>query len=136
MKDSSVSPAVLPQQQKQHTAKHLVLQDGGRRYLGGFEELMGFVQSTVAPPFDRSEDDRRDWVAIAHEQCEVRQRQKSEYFEWKYFSTNEFDDYPRYRTTTLQGVVFTISLCKPFSTRKIKVALNYTADMDRKAAPR
>lgn len=57
---------------KQHTAKHLVLQDGGRKYMGGIEELVDFVQSAVAPPFDRSEDDRRDWVAIAQEQCEVR----------------------------------------------------------------
>ena len=56
---------------KQHTAKHLVLQDGGRKYMGGVEELIGFADSMVAPPYDRSEDDRTDWVAIAQQQCEV-----------------------------------------------------------------
>ena len=59
---------------QQHTAKHLVLQDGGRKYLGGIEELLDFVQSTVVPPFDRSEDDRTNWVAVAQEKCKVRKR--------------------------------------------------------------
>lgn len=57
---------------KQHKAKHLVLQDGGRKYFGGIEELISLTESMVAPPFDRSEDDARDWVAIAQQQCEVR----------------------------------------------------------------
>lgn len=55
----------------QHTAKHLVLRDGGRKYLGGIAELLDFVQSAVAPPFDRSEDDKMDWAAVAQEECEV-----------------------------------------------------------------
>ncbi|CAM9483102.1 unnamed protein product [Ectocarpus sp. 12 AP-2014] len=54
----------------EHTAKHLVLQDGGRTYMGGIEELIRFAEATVAPPFDRSEGDNTDWVAIAQQQCE------------------------------------------------------------------
>lgn len=48
-----------------------MLQDGGRKYMGGIEELLGFAESTVSPPFDRSEDDERDWTMIARQQCEV-----------------------------------------------------------------
>lgn len=48
-----------------------MLQDGGRKYLGGIEELIRFAESMVAPPFDRSEDDASDWVAIAQQKCEV-----------------------------------------------------------------
>lgn len=39
--------------------------------MGGIEELIGFAEATVAPPFDRSEGDNTDWVAIAQQQCEV-----------------------------------------------------------------
>lgn len=56
---------------EQHKAKHLVLQDSGRKYLGGIEELISYAERVVTPPFDRSEDDARDWVAIAQQQCEV-----------------------------------------------------------------
>lgn len=66
-----ISPYCCPTNE-QHTAKHLVLQDGGQKYLGGVEELMDLVQSTVAPPFDRSEDDRINWTAVAQDECEVR----------------------------------------------------------------
>eukprot|EP00752_Nemacystus_decipiens_P009111 g8135.t1 len=55
----------------EHTAKHLVLQDGGRKYLGGIEELLDFAQSTLASPFDRSEDDRTNWAAVAQRECEL-----------------------------------------------------------------
>ncbi|CAM9849332.1 unnamed protein product [Pylaiella littoralis] len=54
----------------EHKAKHLVLQDSGRKYLGGIEELISYAERVVTPPFDRSEDDARDWVAIAQQQCE------------------------------------------------------------------
>ncbi|CAM9824620.1 unnamed protein product [Ascophyllum nodosum] len=57
----------------EHKAKHLVLQDchsGGRRYFGGIEELIGFAEKTMIPPFVRSEDDQTDWIKIARQECE------------------------------------------------------------------
>lgn len=55
----------------QHKAKHLVLLDGGRKYLGGVEELIS-VAEEVVPYFDRAEDDKVNWVEIARTHCEVR----------------------------------------------------------------
>ncbi|CAM9903736.1 unnamed protein product, partial [Hapterophycus canaliculatus] len=54
----------------EHTAKHLVLQDGGRKYMGGVEELLGFAESMALPSFERSEDEEIDWTEIARQQCE------------------------------------------------------------------
>lgn len=48
-----------------------MLLDAGQKYLGGIEELIGFAQSAVSPPFDRSEDDKVDWITIAQEACKV-----------------------------------------------------------------
>lgn len=48
-----------------------MLLDGGRKYLGGIEELVDLAERTVAPPFDRSKDDATDWVAVARRECEV-----------------------------------------------------------------
>lgn len=56
----------------QHKARHLVLSDGGRKYMGGVEELISFAESMIAPPFDRGEDDKTNWVDIARQECEVR----------------------------------------------------------------
>lgn len=55
----------------QHKAKHLVLLEGGQKYMGGIEELIAFAEKTMVPYFDRSEDDNTDWVAIARRECEV-----------------------------------------------------------------
>lgn len=48
-----------------------MLLDGGQKYLGGIEELIAFAEKTMVPSFDRREDDKTDWVAIARRECEV-----------------------------------------------------------------
>lgn len=40
--------------------------------MGGVEELISFAESMIAPPFDRSEDDKTNWADIARQECEVR----------------------------------------------------------------
>ena len=40
--------------------------------MGGVEELIRFAESNIAPPFDRSEDDKTNWADIAQQECEVR----------------------------------------------------------------
>lgn len=54
----------------QHKAKHLVLLDGGRKYLGGFDELVEFTRASMSFPESWGEDDT-DWIGVAREQCEV-----------------------------------------------------------------
>lgn len=48
-----------------------MLLDGGDTYLGGIDELISFAEKAVTPPFDRTEDDKTDWVSIAKQECEV-----------------------------------------------------------------
>lgn len=39
--------------------------------MGGVEELISFAETMIAPPFDRSVDDKINWAGIARQECEV-----------------------------------------------------------------
>ncbi|CAN0416435.1 unnamed protein product, partial [Laminaria digitata] len=55
----------------EHKARHLVLSDGGRKYMGGVEELISLAESMIAPPFDRSEDDKPTGPTLhCRQECE------------------------------------------------------------------
>lgn len=55
----------------QHKAKHVVLVDDGRQYLGGVGELM-ILARKLAPTLDWRDENEADWVKVAREQCQVR----------------------------------------------------------------